>query len=83
MYLDLNPEAGVLAVLTIRATSLLGLSIRLRWRQRYAETREEAMMKMVQSLPVGSWLEQRHADGSLLTISHYAHHHAEGSHGGG
>jgi hypothetical protein len=49
--------------------SLIGLSLRLRWQQRYEEGKERMVVTMMSSLPPGGAVEEQFADGSRLKIA--------------
>ena len=78
-YLTL--EMGVVALIIVRAMSLLALWLRLHWRARHEETRRRTVVAVAQSLPWGLQVEEQRADGTRLKVSWVAGQLTESSNG--
>jgi hypothetical protein len=77
----ITPEDGMVAVIIVRALSLLTLWFRLRFKERHEQTHGRRVVAIMRSLRPGTHVEERRADGTWIRISCDDVQHEEGSDG--
>ena len=55
--------------LAVQGSALIGLYLRLRWRERQEHVHRQYLEAVARSLPAGSTLEETSADGSTLRLT--------------
>jgi hypothetical protein len=62
-------HAVAFTMITVQGLSVLALWLRLRWRLREEQTRFRYLVAVVDTLPPGSRIQERRADGSSLMLT--------------